>query len=435
MIRPEDMQVAVLMGGLGTRLLEYTKECPKPLVDVCGKPFFHYQLTLMAKQGFKKFLFLIGYRAEMIEEYFGDGSAYGVSIRYCYDGKELLGTGGAVRRAFPYLEDDFLLMYGDSFMDIDFEESLYRYEEGKKQGAKALMTVLLNQGKYDKSNVIMQDGRLVLYDKKNPLPEMNAIDYGICIYEKSVFASYEENVKFDVAQIQNTLSAVGEMVPHVVTRRFYEIGSPASLMEFTEYVKHRFHEAHPAVFLDRDGVINEIVFNENTEQLDSPLCVEEFHFRPNAEKALHILQEKGYYIFVVTNQPAAAKGKTTLGRLYDINTHMMLVMQEQGVFIEEVKMCPHTDKEVSHTKYRELVVKCKCRKPGTGLFEKIAEKYNLDIGRSFMAGDSYTDIEAGRSFGVKTVFLGNYKCDVCARLKYNKPDFIFDDLYHFADSL
>ena len=435
MRKPEDMQVVVLMGGLGTRLSQYTKQCPKPLVDVCGKPFFHYQLTLMAKQGFRRFLFLIGYKAEMIEEYFGDGSAYGVSITYCYDGKELLGTGGAVRRAFPYLEDDFLLMYGDSFMDIDFEESLYRYEEGKKQGAKALMTVLLNYGKYDKSNVIMRDGKLVLYDKKNPVPEMNAIDYGVCIYDKSVFASFEENEKFDVAVVQNALSLTGQIVPHVVTKRFYEIGSPDSLMEFTEYVKHRFLEAHPAVFLDRDGVINEIVFNEDTEQLDSPLCVKEFRFLPYVEEALHILQEKGYYIFVVTNQPAAAKGKTTLCKLYEINTHMLLTLEEQGIYIEEVKMCPHTDKKAPRTKLPELVHKCDCRKPQTGLFMKIADKYCLDRENSYMVGDSYTDVEAGRKFGVKTVFLGNYKCDVCAKLEYNHPDFIFGDLYSFAKSL
>lgn len=435
MIRPEDMQVAVLMGGLGTRLKEYTRDCPKPLVDVCGKPFFHYQLTLMAKQGFKRFVFLIGYRAEMIEEYFGDGSAYGVSIRYCYDGKELLGTGGAVRRAFPLLEDEFLLMYGDSFMDIDFRESLHRYEEGKKHGARALMTVFKNQNRFDRSNVILKDGELVLYDKETPLPEMNAIDYGICIYEKEVFAPFEENVKFDVSQVQNALSLAGQMVPHVVTRRFYEIGSPESLKEFWDYVKHRFQEVHPAVFLDRDGVINEIVFNEDTEQLDSPLCVQEFRFLPKAEEALHILQKKGYYIFVVTNQPAAAKGKTTLCKLYDINTHMIELLMAQQILIEEVQMCPHTDRKAPHSKLPELVVECDCRKPKTRLLERISEKYAIDMEHSYMAGDSYTDVQAGRAFGVKTVFLGNYKCDVCAKLRYNQPDFIYGDLYSFAESL
>lgn len=421
MIKPEEMQVVVLMGGLGTRLKEYTKERPKPLVEVQGFPFFHYQLTLMAGKGFRKFLFLIGYKADMIEEYFGDGSQYGITIDYCYDGETLLGTGGAVRRAYPRLEDDFILMYGDSFMDIDFTEMLLRYEEGKKKGAKALMTLLKNNNRFDKSNVVMQEGELVLYDKKNPTPQMDYIDYGICMYEKSVFDSYEENVKFDVAEIQNKLSLSGEMVPDVVTRRFYEIGSPESLQEFSSYVNHRFRENHPAVFLDRDGVINEIVWNEDIEQLDSPLSVSQFQFLPKVVEALRELQDKGYYLFVVTNQPAAAKKKTTYERLYDINTNMLMTLQEQGIFLEEVAMCTHRSED-----------KCECRKPKTGLIDEIKKKYRLDMEHSYMVGDSFTDIICGRSAGVKTVFIGNYKCDVCSKLEYNKPDFIFGDLYSFT---
>ena len=166
----KDMQVVVLMGGLGTRLKEYTKECPKPLVEVEGRPFFDYSLKLLMHHGFKKFLFLIGYRAEMIEEYYGDGSALGISITYCYDGKELLGTGGAVKRAYDHLEDDFLLMYGDSFMDIDYEETLYRYFEGKSRGMRALMTVLKNGNRFDRSNVIMDGTGIKLYDKMNMTP-------------------------------------------------------------------------------------------------------------------------------------------------------------------------------------------------------------------------------------------------------------------------
>ncbi len=183
----EDMQVVVLMGGLGTRLKEYTKDCPKPLVEVEGRPFFDHSLRLLMHHGFKKFLFLIGYRAQMIEEYYGDGSSLGISITYCYDGKELLGTGGAVRRAYDLLEDDFLLMYGDSFMDIDYEETLYRYFEGKSRGMRALMTVLKNGNRFDKSNVIMDGTEIKLYDKMNMTPEMDYIDYGVCVYEKKLF--------------------------------------------------------------------------------------------------------------------------------------------------------------------------------------------------------------------------------------------------------
>ena len=110
MISPADVQVVVLMGGLGTRLKEYTKECPKSLVDVCGRPFFDHQLDLLTAWGFHKFLFLIGYRADMIEDHYGDGRDRNISIQYSYDGEKLLGTGGAVRRAYDLLEDDFLLI-------------------------------------------------------------------------------------------------------------------------------------------------------------------------------------------------------------------------------------------------------------------------------------------------------------------------------------
>ena len=120
--------------------------------------------------------------------------------------------------------------------------------------------------------------------------------------------------------LQRNAHTLRRAAVHIVNNRFYEIGRPESLNEFKEYIKHRFYEAHPAVFLDRDGVINEIVFNEDTEQLDSPMNVSEFRYLPFVEEALDMIGRKGYYIFVVTNQPAAAKGKTTLEKLYDINT-------------------------------------------------------------------------------------------------------------------
>lgn len=435
MIKPQDMQVVVLMGGLGTRLKEFTKEKPKSLVEVEGRPFFDYQFELMRGKGFCKFVFLIGYKADMIEEHYGDGSTYGVSIQYCYDGEELLGTGGAVRRAYDYLEDDFILMYGDSFMDIDFEETLYRYEVGKKQGMQGLMTVLKNNNQFDKSNAVVRDGQLVLYDKHHVTPEMDYIDYGVCMYEKQLFAAYDAGVKFDVAQIQNALSVAGKMVAHVVTKRFYEIGSPTSLAEFQGYVRRRFLEKHPAVFLDRDGVLNEIVFNEDAEQMDSPLKLSEFELLPNVSDAIKTIQQKGYYVFIVTNQPAAAKGKTTLGMLYDINTHFVELMKEQGAELDDVFMCPHFPKELPMTKETFLIETCDCRKPKPGLLLRAKEKYNIDWENSYMVGDSYTDIQAGVAAGVKTAFIGGFKCDTCKRLEGNQPDVIVPDVFEFAKNL
>ena len=434
-MNPADVQVVVLMGGLGTRLKDYTKECPKSLVEVNGKPFFDYQLDLLTAWGFKKFVFLIGYRAGMIEDHYGDGSSRGISIRYSYDGEKLLGTGGAVRRAISLLEEDFLLIYGDSFMDIDYSETLYRYERGKAAGARALMSVLRNNDRFDKSNVVMDGNRIVLYDKHNPTPRMDHIDYGVCMYERSLFEDFAEDEAFDIAVILHDLSVAGKLTAQPVTKRFYEIGSPKALEEFSEYALHRFGGSHPAVFVDRDGVINEIVWNDDIEQLDSPMKVSEFSFLPGVADALRIIKEKGYYIFIVTNQPGAAKGKTSLETLYDINTYMIDSLSTQGVEIDDLFMCPHYPKELPLTKEKFLIRKCNCRKPEPGLLYRAMRKYDIDLSASFMIGDSCTDVTAGAAVGLTTIFIGNLKCDVCKRLGDLSPDLIAKDLCDAAGGL
>ncbi len=431
----EQMQVVVLMGGLGTRLKEYTKNCPKSMVEVEGKPFFDYQLNLMVKQGFKKFLFLVGFGGEQIEDYYGDGAELKISITYCYDGERLLGTGGAIRRAYHLLEEEFMVIYGDSFMDIDYEETIYRFALGKEEGKESLMTVLRNKNLFDKSNVLIKEGTLLLYDKHNPIPEMEYIDYGICLYLKKLWRDYEDGEAFDISKIQKEQSILGKMAVHIVTKRFYEIGSQKSLEEFSEYVKGRFLNSRPCVFLDRDGVINEIVYNENIEQLDSPLKIEEFCLLEKVEEALQIIEERGFYIFIVTNQPAAAKGKTSLRRLYDINTFFLQSMENKGIQIEDVYMCPHYGTQGKYTKELFLIKECDCRKPKPGLLKKAGEKYNIDWENSYMVGDSYTDIIAGKAAGVHTVLIGTIKCDMCRMLKENKPDYIYKDLYSFSQKL
>lgn len=446
-----DMQIVVLMGGLGTRLKEYTRECPKPLVDVEGRPFFDYSLKLLMHHGFRKFLFLIGYKAEMIEEYYGDGSDKGISITYCYDGKELLGTGGAVRRAYDLLEDDFLLMYGDSFMDIDYEETLYRYYEGKSRGMRALMTVLKNGNRFDRSNVVMNGMEIKLYDKMNLTDSMDYIDYGVCVYEKELFSDEylkniidipkvpdKENVKmadikFDIALIQNRLSIDKKIAAHIVTKRFYEIGSPGSLNEFREYVKHRFNESHPAVFLDRDGVLNEIVFNDDTEQMDSPQKLSDFKAFPEAAEAIKRIKAKGYYVFLATNQPGAAKGKSKLRTLYDINTMFAEQLSEQGADLDGVFMCPHYPVMSENTNEKFLIKKCDCRKPKPGLILKPEDIYNIDYENSYMIGDSFTDMIAGQAAGVKTIFIGELKCDACKKLCDINPTHIVRNISEAAE--
>ena len=179
------------------------------MADVNGLPFFDYQLKLLKRWGFHKFLFLVGYQAECIEKYYQNGSKWQVDIQYSYDGPEQMGTGGALNKAAKKLEDDFLLIYGDSFMDIDYQEVVYRYRMERKSGKYGIMAILHNENKYDKSNVIFSDGRLYLYDKINTNDKMQYIDYGVSMVSKSIFSITSTETKFDVATLLSELSQKG----------------------------------------------------------------------------------------------------------------------------------------------------------------------------------------------------------------------------------
>lgn len=421
------------MGGLGKRLGALTQGRPKPLVDVCGKPFFTYQLELMKAQGFRRFLLLVGYRAEQIEEYFGDGRRFGVSIEYRYDGETLLGTGGAIKRAADALDEDFLLLYGDSFMDIDFAEVLYRYWRGKKEGCRALMCVFENGDRLETSNVLFRGGKLLLYDKRNPTPDMDYVDYGVSMFERSLFLDAPEG-PFDIALLQNALSVSNQLASCEVTRRFYEIGSPESLSAFTAYAGQRFGEANPAVFLDRDGVINALHVSEDTELLDSPLKAEQLALLPGAAEGIRLFKRAGYWVFIVTNQPAAAKGKTTLEKLYDVNTLCLKRLKDLGAEVDGAFLCPHFPSAGPLTREGFLIEDCDCRKPAPGLIKMAMERFSIDSQRSLLAGDSYRDILAGRAAGLKTAFIGTYKCDVCQLLRQDRPDCVYPSLLALAQA-
>ena len=427
-----DIQVIVLMGGAGTRLGELTRETPKPMIKIHDKPFFEYQLMLMKEAGFRKFLFCTGYHSDDIKIYFGNGEKFGVEINYSFDGPTLRGTCGAVVNALPLLEDKFMLIYGDSFMDVNYFGIVIKFLEGMKHGRPALMTVIENHNKWDKSNVLYDGGDTLLYDKKIQLPEMNYIDYGISMFAKSIFSELDNNYSGDLALIQNKLSVEHKLSAFEVYNRFYEIGTPSSLEEFTRYAYKRFMSNNRAVFLDRDGVINKIVWNEDIEQLDSPMRPEELELLPKVTEALKILESKGYLLFIVTNQPGAAKGKTSYLTLCRVNDKLIRLIQSEGINIAGIELCPHhpTGSENSDEKF--LIHKCTCRKPGTGMIDSLCAKFSIDRKNSWMIGDSATDVICGKNAGVKTAFIGNFKCDVCHVLNFNKPDVICANLYEFA---
>lgn len=232
----KDIPVAILAGGLATRLRPITEKIPKVLVPVAGRPFLAHQLELLHQQGIKRAVLCLGHLGEMVEREFGDGKADGVEIQYSYDGPTLLGTGGALKRALPLLGDKFFALYGDSYLPIPFAPIAEFFERSGKLG---LMTVYRNEGKYDTSNVVFGDGEIKAYDKKQRLPEMQHIDYGLSMFRREVFERYPTDEPFDLAEVMRDLVAQKQLAGFEVTERFYEIGSPAGLEELNALLSGR----------------------------------------------------------------------------------------------------------------------------------------------------------------------------------------------------
>lgn len=234
---PDSMPpLALLAGGLATRLGAITERVPKSLLEVVGEPFVAHQLQRITGQGIHDVVICCGHLGGLIAEFVGDGSRFGCRVRYSYDGPPLLGTGGAILKALPLLGPRFWVMYGDSYLTAEFAPVLRAFEASGKRG---LMTVFRNENRWDKSNVVFAENRIHRYEKAQRDPEMRHIDYGLGLYSAQAFAGLPQGSEFDLSEIQRDLIARGEMAGFEVSERFYEIGSPAGLAETDAFLRGR----------------------------------------------------------------------------------------------------------------------------------------------------------------------------------------------------
>jgi NDP-sugar pyrophosphorylase family protein len=230
------MPVCILAGGLATRLRPITEKIPKSLVEVAGEPFIFHQLRYLRRQDVSDVVLCVGYLGEMIEKLVGDGASFGLRVRYSPDGPQLLGTGGAVRQALPMLGQSFFILYGDSYLPIDFSNVEAAFHSSGKLG---LMTVLQNGDRWDKSNVLFRDGQLVEYNKREPSTDMKYIDYGLGVLEAGTLNTYASGEVFDIADLYHALSIRGQLAGYEVNERFYEIGSHSGLEEAETYFSEK----------------------------------------------------------------------------------------------------------------------------------------------------------------------------------------------------
>jgi MurNAc alpha-1-phosphate uridylyltransferase len=227
------LPLAILAGGLATRLYPMSKTIPKSLIRICGKPFIDWQLEYLKKEGIQRVILCLGYLGEQIQTYLGNGERFGLELAYSFDGSLQLGTGGALKQALPLLDDEFFVLYGDSYLPITFSEVEDAFSYHRKD---ALMTIINNKNQWDTSNVCFENGILLEYNKQEPKIKMNYIDYGLSILSASLLVNYPSNEPFDLADLYHECSIQNNLFGHEVFSRFYEIGSPQGLRETTLFL-------------------------------------------------------------------------------------------------------------------------------------------------------------------------------------------------------
>jgi D,D-heptose 1,7-bisphosphate phosphatase len=401
------MQIVIVAGGKSTRLLERAAGLPKPMVEVGGKPLLEHQLLLGRRYGCTDFLFLTGFGAEHIRNYFGDGSRWSVRIRHHAE-SEPLGTGGALLNAFERLEDRFLVLYGDTMLDVDLSRMMAAHSEG----IDATLFVHPNDHPQDSDLVeIDANGRIVSF---HPYPHPNGRHFGnlataaLYVVTKNALAEWRptyESRHVDCAKdLFPEMLARGRVLQGYRSREYIkDAGTPARLDRVrSEYAAGRVQSRAwgnplPAVFLDRDGTLN-----VDRPWINSP---EQLQLVPGAAEAVRAINEAGYLAVVITNQPVIARGECTEAQLTQIHNRLEWLLGESHAFVDAIYYCPHHPEAGFPGERRELRFACLCRKPATGLFELAARDLNIDRAGSWMVGDSLADVQAARAFGISSILL------------------------------
>ena len=399
------MKVVIMAGGKGTRMLSIASDIPKPMIPIEGRPVLEREIECLCEQGFTDILITVGHLGNVIMDYFGNGLKFGAHITYYFE-KKPLGNAGALFQVKDQLTDDFLLLNADAMFDIDFNRFVQYH---KTHDAVATLFTHPNSHPYD-SGVIIADEHMAVRKwlaKEDERPEYfkNRVNAGLHVLNKKILEQTVEGGKIDLdRQLLKPLAGTGQMYCYDSPEYVKDMGTPeryyAVCKDFANgIVKARnLKKRQKAIFLDRDGTINEYV--------GFLTDIKEFHLLDGVAEAIRKINASGYLAIVVTNQPIIARGEVSFTELQEIHNKMETLLGAEGAYIDAIYFCPHHPDKGFEGERVEYKISCDCRKPKPGMLLKAAEDFNIDLSRSWMVGDGKNDVEAGKNAGCKTVLIG-----------------------------
>lgn len=420
--------VAILAGGMGTRLKSRTGAIPKPMAPVCGKPVLEHLINLCATHGFLNIALLVHHEHQVISDYFGDGSSWGVRLTYCIE-KEARGTAGALNDALPVLAERFLVLYGDTYADVDLNR-IWSWHHTRKADA----TLFLHPNDHPADSDIVEldaNGNVTAihpYPHKPSLVFRNLVNAALYVFERATLVySLPTAGKADIAK--HTLDALlangSRVVGYVSPEYIKDMGTPDRLDKVERDVREgmaaRLSGRSPrtAIFLDRDGTINIEV-----SHLSSP---DQLTLIPGAGEAIRAINRSGALAVVVTNQPVLARGDVDWRGMEVIHAQLDKLLGEEGAYIDRLYLCPHHPDTGFEGEVKSLKKICECRKPASGLIEQAVADLGISIQQSWMIGDSTADIVAGNNIGLQTILVGTGNAGNDGKYPCT-PDFVVSDI-------
>ena len=421
------MKVVIMAGGRGTRIAELFPDIPKPLISVDGMPILEREIRSLASQGFKDLILTVGYLADKIIAYFGDGSQLGVKIDYFVE-ETPLGNAGALFQLREKISDEpFFLLNADAAFDVDFNRM---FDFHKRHGGLVTLFTHPNSHPYDSGLIIADnDGHVEKWlSKEDERPQWynNRVNAGLHIIDPEVLELSLKNLDIDPMtgfpegkvdldrQILKPLCGTGKMFCYDSPEYVKDMGTPERFHQVEADYKNgvvqakNLHNKQKAIFLDRDGTINKYVgFLRN---------IDDFKLIDGVSEAIKLINQSGYLAIVVTNQPVIARGEVTWDELHEIHKKMETLLGKDGAYINGIYICPHHPDKGFEGERPEYKFDCDCRKPKPGLLLQAAKDFNINLSQSYMIGDSERDVEAGKAAG----------CNESIMVETNKEDSLLD---------